>query len=259
MRELRVFWSGVFIVLVSLQGIHAQTLPKDTVASVSYELKDALDFDAGTVEFWFCPQFSSSDYFTDSGEYRGVCRLLTFVGDSGKPEEGGKSLNIFHYVRDSSGSIYVKADPFPENAKSWAMKCPNFEKGKWHHFSFVWEKQHWRVYLDGELISERDVPIMLKDYFAENLQIKIFLGAGPGAKTPPMIIDELRISSKALEPDKTNGSPGGSDASLVLVDTFESINEGLTKPSIHKGHGTIGGKASVTQGKQGSGILLGAE
>jgi len=67
--------------------------------------------------------------------------------------------------------------------------------GEWHHIVANWGRLGMQLYVDGELIADKDVRFELHDHAA------VFLGASSWGRTYSMVVDEVRVYRDNLSAD----------------------------------------------------------
>lgn len=165
----------------------AVRLERLTAAALAYSVKDALTGAAGTVEFWYRPEWDTKTRLADDEPpdwLRGHPVLVTFfsnmsAGSGVELRKNQYNVLSFRVSRryKTICSVMRPADPAFSRA------------GHWVHMAVSWDRDEARLFIDGRLLAISND--WLLDYFQSPLRLGGRSG-GTGA------FDELRISDRKI-------------------------------------------------------------
>jgi hypothetical protein len=162
-----------------------------TVASggaLSYPTQGSLGFNEGSVEMWIAPLADASD-----------------------PAYSAREHTLFYYQApnhdylkiaqsNSGGILYAGGSTNGgqwESAYSSAASMSGWHAGEWHHIAFTFSASgnFMRFYLDGVLTADTNEKHYLPPDSGGD---RFYLGQTPGGTPAAYLIDEVRISSRAM-------------------------------------------------------------
>jgi hypothetical protein len=152
---------------------------------------DLPSLEAGTVEFWFNPSWTSGG-LTPPGTTR---PLLLFR----KPRQEETVALVFRQDGPLTRAFLHKGYPPSFRNQMGANNSARWARGTWNHLAFVWDKDKtWAVYVNGVGAGSRVRRRVGSEPFQVNSEVRLFVGSDPDSRTClNAVIDRLRISSTA--------------------------------------------------------------
>ncbi|MGH7599285.1 MAG: LamG-like jellyroll fold domain-containing protein, partial [bacterium] len=139
----------------------------------------------GTLEFWIKPRWNGND-----GEGYVVLRFGVGGGMYFAKDGANNWRSIFNRFGVGSPEVGVAF-----NVSAW-------QAGQWHHAAFTWKSDLLKLYVDGLLLNEYQVPVPLNFVNESTFQ----LGADFSSYYLDAVIDELGISDIARSTEEIQDS-----------------------------------------------------
>jgi hypothetical protein len=174
-------------------------------AQLSYSTKQNLHQPAGTVMFWFKPNWSLIDFpLTTSNKKDWHC-FFAEARPIGKARRGSGALWFWLWGKRLRGDISDKKDTYV----TVASPATELEKNYWSHLAFTWDGNGTTIYYNGKQVSlkhrsDKDVQLQLKKnpplIFNSSRFDRFFVGNMQGKEQLNGWVDEFKIYDGKLTP-----------------------------------------------------------
>lgn len=202
-------------------------------AYIKLDQQDNLNYQKGTLEFWFQPAWEGSDqithyffqaYANDTNNINVIQLLKVGVGENNYLLGSITGLAV---DQKSSENASV-----PQGRNFSATAVDSWKKGEWHQIVFTWDKdkRQLKLYIDGALRAVNTN--ILETAFPEALEKNIVIGANVDQTAfAEGVIDEVKIWSIP----KTDWEV----AQAYGVQTIDGDINPVTKPITNKSYGGV--------------------
>ena len=194
---------------------------------LTYPALNNLDLREGTIEFWLKLAFDPADYLP-GGRYTGLLGVVHLAG-----EDGGGGLLYFAQGDSLRWSVSMTSPLQPAGPTDRIM-VPD----RWYHVALVWQGREMVFYLDGERASGRHQIVPLHQVFGRLARTQTLRFGDPRGQQALMVIDDLRISRVARQPEELGFFIGEHtpDIYTSVLDPFEDAfvpdGETTTQPTV---------------------------
>lgn len=232
--EEQVTNSQYELVNVSLtQGKVGQGAQLKTNSYIKLAAQDYLNFQKGTLEFWFQPSWEGSDqqmhYLFQA--YKNISENINVlqVVKVGVGENNYLLGSVTGLAADQRSSEYASV---PQGRNFSATAVDSWKKGEWHQIVFTWDKdkRQLKLYIDGALRAVNTN--ILETAFPRASEKNIVIGANVDQTAfAEGVIDEVKIWSIP----KTDWEV----AQAYGVQTIDGDINPVTKPITNKSYGGV--------------------
>lgn len=199
------------------------------------------DFTEGTIEAWVSFEFDPRGWQEGEGVYQWRGRWFTFEAPQTETDLGAEVVSEFglknhgRLGRIEPGcnwrtAFIVDGQKVPHPL---LPACTELEPGTWHHFALTWRGARVvRAYIDGELAQEMEFPYRVGRPVPAGARIVIGHPEGTGFNR--IVIDDLRVSAVAREPEEFgfHHAPLQPDPETLLLLDFEDVTDARVRPAV---------------------------
>lgn len=192
---------------------------------IEYPAEGNFDPDRGTIELWFSAGRDIMETFEPRDTSQGVISFFRMaVPDS-------HHISVAGTVRANASEPYIHASLGSQTDEGGMLPIPGphgsaaFIKGDMHHLAFTWDGVYHALYLDGELLGQRQQ----KATFGEPGPDDVITIGHHFMKDNPIIVHAFRISSRELDQGELQHSEPVATDDTLLLDRFEHVVGGATR------------------------------